>query len=138
MPRTCRVTKEFRFEAAHQIPNHKGKCANLHGHSYRMEVSLIGSVVESHGRSDEGMVIDFYQVSQIVKANVVDVLDHHFLNDILPADYLPSTAENISAWIFSVLNSAFGAIGYCVDSVRVWETATSCCEYTREMYLGDN
>ena len=84
------LRKEYFFEAAHFIYNHPGKCRNLHGHSYRLFVC-----VEGTPNPETGMIIDFYDLSQIVEEKVIKRLDHHFLNDLVPL----STAENISKWV---------------------------------------
>lgn len=65
------ITKIFRFEAAHHLPDHQGKCARLHGHSYKLEVMLRGAIKDSVGASDNGMVMDFGDISQIVKGAVM-------------------------------------------------------------------
>ena len=72
------IFKEFKFEAAHQLPNHNGKCRNLHGHSYVAICSVDGDVSETEGASDEGMVMDFAAISEIMKP-IVERLDHSFI-----------------------------------------------------------
>jgi 6-pyruvoyltetrahydropterin/6-carboxytetrahydropterin synthase len=123
--RFARISKTVTFEAAHQLPHHAGKCARLHGHSYRAELVLEGEVREADGSSGEGMVIDFSEVKaawQLVHRN----LDHAFLNDVLPPEYLPTTAENIAAYLLDVLSVPLPQL----VGVRLWETATSCAEVT--------
>ncbi len=88
------LRKEYRFESAHFIYNHPGKCRNPHGHSYKLFVLIEGPVDPV-----TGMIIDFDDLSRIVHAQVVDRLDHRFLNDLIPL----STAENIAAWIWDQL-----------------------------------
>src|SRR3954454_10088865 len=101
--RFARISKTVTFEAAHQLPHHAGKCARLHRHGYRAELVLEGEVREADGSSGEGMVIDFSEGKaawQLVHRN----LDHAFLNDVLPPEYLPTTAENIAAYLLDVLS----------------------------------
>ena len=88
------VAREFRFEAAHQLPDHPGKCRNLHGHRYRLKV-----VCDADVDDRSGLAIDFGEVKRLVNERVVDVLDHAFLNEILP---VPS-AECIAMWIWGRL-----------------------------------
>src|SRR5258708_40187253 len=76
------LTKTFHFEAAHQLPGHRGKCARLHGHSYRLEVTLRGPIKDAPGHSDHGMVMDFSDLSQIVRASIIERLDHYDLNEV--------------------------------------------------------
>lgn len=147
--RVCRVTKEFRFESAHQIPNHKGKCARLHGHSYKLEVSVRGLIhAGDRDLSTGGMVIDFSDLKEIVSTLVIDRIDHYNLNEVLPPEYHPTTAENISYWIFHQLaapiiqvaqslqmtdaraKELFGPLAqatppFCLEAIRLWETSTS-------------
>ena len=61
------ITKIFRFESAHHLPGHHGKCARPHGHSYRLEVTIHGPIKHAPEESDYGMVMDFGDLSQIVK-----------------------------------------------------------------------
>lgn len=67
-----KISKEYRWEMGHRLPNHKGPCRNIHGHSYRMIVELEGDVMKN------GMVIDFYELSEIVKP-LLGKFDHSFL-----------------------------------------------------------
>lgn len=90
------LTKEFKFEAAHDLPNHDGHCRDLHGHSYHGVVTIEGEIKPADGKPDEGMVADFH----IIK-DVTDQLDHTYLNDVI-ADR-PTTAENIAGWIADAL-----------------------------------
>jgi len=71
-----RVTKEFHFEIAHALWNYDGPCKNLHGHSYKLFVTIIGSPIKDELSSKNGMVIDFGDLKQIVKREIVDELDH--------------------------------------------------------------
>lgn len=114
------VCKAFRFEAAHQLPNHAGKCARLHGHSYRVEVEARGPVKDATGASDEGMVLDFGALSRAWQP-IHDALDHQCLNDVLD---FPTTAENLAGWLLRELRAVVPA----VSSVRVWETANCWAE----------
>jgi len=88
-----KVTKEFDFDSAHFLPNYYGKCERMHGHTYKLQVSVEGPVGEN------GLVIDFVILKKIVKENVLNKLDHQLLNDIIEA---PS-AENVTLWIWEQL-----------------------------------
>lgn len=115
------VCKTFKFEAAHQLPNHDGKCRNLHGHSYRVEVEAEGPVRRSDGEPDEGMVLDF-AVLKAAWLPLFQQLDHRCLNDVI--DDCPTTAENLAGWLLSELR----AVVQEVTAVRVWETAGAWAE----------
>lgn len=109
-----RVTKAFSFEAAHQLPWHAGKCKRLHGHHYRVEVTVEGPVGEN------GVVIDFDDVKSVVRAEIVDRYDHQFLNDFLDNP----TAELLAHDVWKRLSGA----GLHVVRLRLWETPDSSVE----------
>lgn len=123
MPR-IRITKQFKFEAAHFLPNHKGACNRLHGHSYLLEISLEGYPKETG--PETGMVMDFGNLKQIVHREIIDKMDHFLLNEIPGLDN--PTAENMCIWIWDKLFDWVQGI----TSVRVWETATAYAEYQGE------
>lgn len=74
MAHTLTLTRQFRFEMAHQLPNYIGPCANLHGHSYRLDVTISGEPAQSG--PTEGMVMDFHALKQIVEEAIIAPLDH--------------------------------------------------------------
>lgn len=74
-----KISKTFTFDAAHQLPNHIGKCKNLHGHTYRLEVIVCGEIREDNGSSSEGMILDFGILKGEVKSAFLDAWDHAFL-----------------------------------------------------------
>jgi 6-pyruvoyltetrahydropterin/6-carboxytetrahydropterin synthase len=112
------ICKEFTFDAAHKLENYEGKCANLHGHTYRLQVFVKGPVQEN------GLVLDFVDLKRIVKENVLDKLDHKFINDVLKKQ---SSAENISIWIWDQLKDSLP-----LHEIRLWETPTSFAIYSGE------
>jgi len=122
------LTKQFHFEAAHQLPNHRGKCARLHGHSYRLEVSVRGPINPARGASDDGMVLDLDEIKHIVQAAVISQVDHYNLNDLIDG---PTTAERIAHWIWDRLEQVSPAFAELLWRVRLWETATGYVEITR-------
>lgn len=109
-----RVTRSFSFEAAHQLTWHSGACKNLHGHSYRLEVTVAGEL------DGNGIVIDFSDLSALVQREVVDRFDHTYLNDLLPNP----TAELIAADIWERLTTA----GAALHRIVLWETENSRVE----------
>ena len=90
-----RVRRRFRFEAAHELPRHPGKCQKLHGHSYELYV-----VVEGPVEAESGMVVDFSDLKQTVRREVVDPLDHEYLNRVMDNP----TAEQLAIWIWDRLH----------------------------------
>lgn len=113
------VTKILTFDAAHSLPEHEGKCRNLHGHTYSVEVT-VGGMVQEQGPAT-GMVMDFADLGSRIRRLVVDPLDHVYLNEIF--DFTP-TAEALAVWMFGVLRED----GLPVAKVRLWETPTSYAE----------
>jgi 6-pyruvoyltetrahydropterin/6-carboxytetrahydropterin synthase len=111
-----RIRKQFKFEAAHVLPHHAGKCSRLHGHSYRLDVTLEGDL-QTTGPA-QGMVVDFDTLSGVVKAGVIEELDHRSLNDIIENP----TSENIIGWIWKRLAPELAGLSELV----LWETATAC------------
>ena len=116
------VTKSFKFEAAHFLPDYDGACSRLHGHSYKMQVTLSGSVDEA-----SGMVVDFNVMKKVVNSLVVDKYDHQYLNDFFK---IP-TAENMVQHIFKELRTKFTKMGLTLESVKLWETEGSFAECRR-------
>lgn len=110
------LSKEFTFDAAHNLVNYHGKCEKLHGHTYKLKIVL-------EGRPDaEGMIMDFCELSEIVKKNIISRLDHAYINDIIAQ---PS-AEYIALWIWHELEEKVLRDNCSLYEVHVWETATSC------------
>jgi 6-pyruvoyltetrahydropterin/6-carboxytetrahydropterin synthase len=110
------IRKHFRFEAAHLLPFSNGKCARMHGHSYRLEVAIRGPL-QTQGPA-RGMIEDFDEVERIVRDNAIDSLDHQTLNDFIENP----TAEQIVAWVWRRLEPLLAGL----DELVLWETPTSC------------
>jgi len=110
------IRKSFTFEAAHVLPNHPGKCARLHGHSYRLDVALEGPLRE--GGPAAGMVEDFEVVSRVVEAAAISQLDHRSLNELIENP----TAENIIVWIWHRLVGELPLLA----ELTLWETPKAC------------
>lgn len=132
------VTKTVKFDAAHVLTNHQGLCKNLHGHTYRVDVSVSQSADDPRD-----MVIDFKDLKSIAANVICGRFDHAFIYNTTSTGEceiaevvarhgmrtvaLPfrSTAENLARYFFSELKSSIPGL----SSVRVWETADSCAEY---------
>jgi 6-pyruvoyltetrahydropterin/6-carboxytetrahydropterin synthase len=71
-----RITKHFDFEAAHALHGYDGKCKNIHGHSYQLFVTIIGTPITEKNHPKNGMVLDFGDLKRIVKTEIVDIFDH--------------------------------------------------------------
>jgi len=118
------LRKRFTFEAAHKLPNHDGKCRRLHGHSWILVVVVRGGTLHDEGPK-QGMLMDFSDISRIVKPFVDEYLDHQYLNDTVPV--ANPTSEEIARWCYEELAPRFHGD---LVSVSVEETATSSCGYS--------
>lgn len=125
-----KLTKSFKFDSAHFLQNHKGKCSSIHGHTYRLDVTVsrIGGRLLVSG-SDEGMVIDFSDLKEIVKTHVIEKMDHKLLNDIFQ---FRTTAENLALYIFEILKEQLQPLDIKVLNIKLWETSDSCVEVGHE------
>jgi 6-pyruvoyltetrahydropterin/6-carboxytetrahydropterin synthase len=112
------IAREFDFQAAHQLPDHPGKCRNLHGHGYRLRVICRAAV-----DTTTGLAIDFGEVKRIVRERALDALDHAYLNEILK---IPS-AEHIAAWIWERLEGELP-----LHEIVLFETPTCYVAYRGE------
>ena len=113
------ITKQFKFEAAHSLPHHDGKCQNLHGHSYVLEVTVTGPLATTG--SSTGMIMDFNDFSTLVQQEIIDQWDHQFLNDLLP---FATTAEHLAQECFARLEK----VGLPVSKIKLFETAKCFAE----------
>ena len=115
------VCRRFRFDAAHFLPGYEGKCQNLHGHSFFVDIGLKGPVY-----SNTGMVVDFAWLKECFESVSKD-LDHRLLNDVIPNP----TAENIASLLFSRIKDEWiqsPSEPVQLEFVRVWETPDSYAE----------
>ena len=89
-----RITKIFTFETAHVLYNYDGKCKNMHGHSYKLFVTVKGNPINDLDHSKNGMVVDFGDIKRIVKSEIIDVWDHAvMLNGLSPHKQLGESLE---------------------------------------------
>ncbi len=145
------ATKEFTFDAAHMLSGHNGLCRNLHGHTYRVEVTV------SYGKGEvipdgpsEGMIIDFKKLKTKLNEDIFDKMDHAYIYNSLGgvdenaiADLCKTlnmkvydmanrpTAENMAEYFLGMANTSLQQFDVEVISVRVWETPTSYAESNR-------
>lgn len=111
--------KHFEFEASHQLPNKEcyGKCRNLHGHTYKLVVEIQGEV-----NPEDGWIMNFSEVKGVVMTQVVDVLDHKHLNDVIGGI---TTAENILLWIQDRIAKRIWNMGAKLHCLTLYETSKS-------------
>ncbi|MGQ0286520.1 6-carboxytetrahydropterin synthase QueD [Pasteurellaceae bacterium 22721_9_1] len=135
-----KVSKEFSFDMAHILDGHDGKCQNLHGHTYKLQVEVSGDLVADGAK--KGMVIDFSDLKSVVQKAILDPMDHAFiydttsereckianlLNELNSKTFgIPTrtTAEEMARFMFNRLKAELP-----ISAIRLWETPTSFCEY---------
>jgi 6-pyruvoyltetrahydropterin/6-carboxytetrahydropterin synthase len=112
------VSRSFKFEAAHKLPHYVGKCADLHGHTYTLRVTVQG---DSRHMDKSGIIIDFGTLKKVVNETIIEPFDHKYLNDFFA---VPS-AETMVAEFFKRLEAAFylAAPHVKLVHVRLWEGA---------------
>ena len=125
------LTVETKFASAHQLREYKGKCENLHGHSWKVQV-----VVTAQSLNRLGLAMDFTDLKRLTN-EIVNSLDHVCLNDLPPfADINPSS-ENISRWIIESLKNKVAVYSVTLKAVTVWESETASATYTEESTTRD-
>jgi len=107
------------FAAAHALRGYKGKCERLHGHNYRVRVTVTGDQLDNIG-----LLMDFVEIKEVMR-RVVERMDHYNLNEVPPFDVINPSAENIARYFYAEMQEGMAA-GTRVSEVRVWET--DCCE----------
>ncbi len=140
-----RLTKEFTFESAHALEGYDGACREIHGHSYRLFVTVVGEPIEDAQSPKCGMVMDFGDLKRIVGEQIISRLDHSFVlrssarndsiieglathfSNIITVDYQP-TCENM-LYDFAERISSHMPAGVKLFSLRLHETATSYAEW---------
>ncbi len=139
-----RLTKQFDFEAAHALEEYVGKCRDIHGHSYHLDVTVSGPVFHLSGELRKSMVMDFVDLKLIVKKNVIDKLDHQFIihkdsrfvgmitdnERLMIVDFVP-TCENILIDIVNRIKSNLPG-NIRLEYVFLRETPRSHAEWYRE------
>jgi len=144
-----RVTKQFGFEMSHALLNYDGLCRNIHGHSYKLQITVAGEPMKDTGNPKDGMVIDFSILKKIIQEQVVSHLDHSLMiNEKATIDKLNTlgqmyerlqvvpfqpTAENMVIYIANKVKP-FLPEHIELFSVRLYETSNSFAEW----YASDN
>lgn len=117
------VSVVMNFSAAHNLRGYKGKCEELHGHNWKVELTLSSLELDNCG-----MVEDF----NIIKKGLSEVLslfDHHYLNDLVYFKKINPTSENIARLVFQKMKTKFKRKGLSICRVKIWETENSCAVY---------
>jgi 6-pyruvoyltetrahydropterin/6-carboxytetrahydropterin synthase len=147
---TIRITKRFSFETGHALYGYDGKCKNVHGHSYKLSVTVIGKPIKDNQNVKFGMVIDFTDLKKIVKDEIVDVFDHATVfnkntphvelakeleirgHNVLLVDYQPTSEMMVIDFAAKIKKHLPDNIK--LHSLKLQETDTSFAEW----YANDN
>lgn len=143
------ITKEIEIDLGHRVPNHKSKCRNLHGHRYKIEVGVDDKVIKTFGSSNEGMVIDFSDLKEIMMQEIDTKFDHGFVmynqDEIEPlfrilkksqdikiifVPFIP-TAENLAKYWYELIAPKLKKRKIKIKYVKVFETPTSTAIYEK-------
>jgi len=118
------ITVEQTFAAGHALRNYKGKCENVHGHNYRVRVTIAGEQLD-----DAGLLVDFVDVKRMM-GGAIEYLDHRFINDLPPFDEINPSAENIAKYFYDRLSTSMkNGAPVRISEVQIWETDTSSAVY---------
>ena len=147
---SIRITKQFSFETGHALYGYDGKCRNVHGHSYKLSVTVIGKPIADSSHVKFGMVIDFSDLKKIIKEEIVDVFDHATVfnkntphvelakelsdrgHSVLLVDYQPTSEMMVIDFAEKIKKRLPKQTQ--LFSLRLQETATSYAEW----FAGDN
>lgn len=140
-----RITKQFSFETGHALYGYDGKCKNVHGHSYKLSVTVIGVPISDRSNVKFGMVIDFGDLKKIVKEEIVDVFDHATVfnqttphielaqelqkrgHHVILVDYQPTSENMVVDFAQKIKNRLPQEI--VLHSIKLQETETSFAEW---------
>lgn len=114
------------FAAAHNLINYQGDCENLHGHNWKVEVEVACRELDK-----AGLGIDF-KVLKKSTHEILDLLDHKYLNEVPPFDTLSPSSENIARFLFEQLAQRLEDGNVTMASVKVWESENACASYSRD------
>jgi len=112
------IGKKYHFDAAHKLDGYEGKCKNLHGHRWTIEIEVWGDLKVMG--SQKGMIIDFHELDSIME-QILKFYDHQLLNDTIENP----TCENIVGSIGAGLYGRLRKVGLILKSLTVWETPES-------------
>ncbi len=117
------LSVEIGFAAAHQLRGYKGNCENMHGHNWRVQIS-----VTAERLNEIDIAIDFRELKKKAR-EVISPLDHAFLNEVFPFTEKNPSSENIAKWIFDSLRKKLNEESLRVSAVTVWESDTASASY---------
>ena len=119
------VNVEETFSSGHALRGYKGKCENVHGHIYRVQVTLAGPQLDSIG-----LLVDFTELKRVLRGIIAEI-DHQFLNDLEPFKTVNPSAENLAKYFYDKTSRQLTTLpaGAGITEVTVWETDTASAQY---------
>ena len=121
-----RLTIHTHFAAAHNLINYQGDCENLHGHNWKVEVTVAARDLDK-----AGLGIDFKILKRETNA-VLDQLDHKYLNELTPFEGRSPSSENIAFFLYHALGDKLNSANVTVEKVNVWESEYACASYSAD------
>lgn len=121
-----RLTIHTHFAAAHNLVNYQGDCENLHGHNWKVEVTVAARELDQ-----AGLAIDF-KILKRETNRVLDQLDHKYLNELDPFRERSPSSENIAYYLFHELGRCLNSDNVSVQTVNVWESEYACASYSAD------
>lgn len=117
------ITRVVTFDSAHHLENYDGPCSQIHGHTYKLEVTVRGPI------NDQGFVLDFYDLKQLINEAVIIPFDHQYLNKCVPFN---PTCENLVLHFWQLLQDKLSPNqGITLEKICLWETAGAAATLTR-------
>lgn len=117
------LTVETTFSAAHQLRGYKGKCEHMHGHNWKVQAHVVAERL-----NEIDIAMDFHDIKKLLN-EILEPLDHSFLNDIFPFTEKNPSSENMAKWIYDSLNKKLPNEHIQVSAVTVWESDTASATY---------
>jgi len=123
-----RVSVEETFSSGHALRGYKGKCENVHGHNYRVQVSIVGPQLDGIG-----LLVDFTDIKRALREIIAEV-DHRFLNDLEPFKTVNPSAENMAKYFYEQMTARLKGMpaGARLVEATIWETDTASAVYRPE------
>lgn len=118
------ISVQQTFAAGHSLRNYHGKCENVHGHNYRVELTIQGEQLDG-----TGLLVDFLEVKRLMQT-VIDYLDHRYINDLPPFNEINPSAENLAKYFHDEIRSGLGGgAPVRLAQVKIWETDVTAAVY---------
>jgi 6-pyruvoyltetrahydropterin/6-carboxytetrahydropterin synthase len=120
------VSVEETFSSGHALRGYKGKCENVHGHNYRVKITVTGPKLDGIG-----LLVDFTEIKRVLRG-IIAKIDHQFLNDLDPFKTVNPSAENMARYFYDEMRRELKGMpdGAAITEVTLWETDTASAKYS--------